>query len=103
MVTPKKGFVFLIDSVEVFVVFTTYLLVLFPWKYFFNWINNLIIEITVCYLQAFKREAVEKDADVTKRMLNIVRQLQANPEMFQACISQLAQDQQVALHHYLTT
>lgn len=57
-----------------------------------------------CYtLQAFKREAVEKDAEVTKRMLNIVRQLQANPEMFQACISQLSQEQQVALHQYLTT
>lgn len=57
----------------------------------------------MCVFQAFKREAVEKDAEVTKRMLNIVRQLQANPEMFQACISQLSQDQQVALHHYLTT
>lgn len=57
----------------------------------------------VFYSQAFKREAVEKDAEVTKRMLNIVRQLQANPEMFQACISQLSQEQQVALHQYLTT
>lgn len=46
---------------------------------------------------------MEKDAEVTKRMLNIVRQLQANPEMFQACISQLSQEQQVALHQYLTT
>lgn len=58
--------------------------------------------IAYLYSQAFKREAVEKDAEVTKRMLNIVRQLQANPEMFQACISQLSQEQQVALHQYLT-
>lgn len=59
--------------------------------------------IQICFFQAFKREALEKDSEVTKRMLNIVRQLQANPEMFQACVSQLSQEQQVALHQYLTS
>lgn len=61
------------------------------------------VQICFCFFQAFKREALEKDSEVTKRMLNIVRQLQANPEMFQACVSQLSQEQQVALHQYLTS
>jgi len=53
--------------------------------------------------EAFLKEAVEKDAEVTQRMLNIVRMLQANPEVFQACVATLGQDQQMALHKYLTT
>ncbi|XP_071539871.1 importin-5 [Panulirus ornatus] len=65
--------------------------------------NSNLPRLMAIFSEAFKREAVEKDAEVTKRMLNIVQQLQANPDMFQACISQLTQEQQVALHQYLTT
>ncbi|KAG7160960.1 Importin-5-like 1 [Homarus americanus] len=65
--------------------------------------NANLPRLMAIFSEAFKREAVEKEAEVTKRMLNIVRQLQANPDMFQACINQLTQEQQVALHQYLTT
>ncbi|KAK7080859.1 Importin-5, partial [Halocaridina rubra] len=65
--------------------------------------NSNLPQLMAILAEAFKREAVEKEAEVTKRMLNIVQQLQANPEMFEACVSQLSQEQQLALHSYLTT
>ncbi|ROT70489.1 Importin-5 [Penaeus vannamei] len=65
--------------------------------------NSNLPRLMLIFSEAFRREAVEKEAEVTQRMLNIVRQLQANPEVFQACISQLSQEQQLALHKYLTT
>ncbi|KAK7456557.1 hypothetical protein BaRGS_00039335 [Batillaria attramentaria] len=43
------------------------------------------------------QEVLEEKSEVYLRLLNIVRQVQANDQMFQACLSQCSQDQQQAL------
>ncbi|KAK7864488.1 hypothetical protein R5R35_003107 [Gryllus longicercus] len=53
--------------------------------------------------EAFARDAIPRDSEVAKRMVNIVRQIQGNGEVFQACISQLSSEQQQALHEVLST
>ena len=65
--------------------------------------NANLPNLMAIFSEAFRKEAVDKTDDVTKRMLNIVRQLQANPDMFQACVSRLDQEQQLALHNFLST
>jgi len=65
--------------------------------------NANLPQLMAIFAEAFAREAVDKEAEVTGRMLNIIRQLQAQPEMFQACINQLSQEHQISLHKYLVS
>ncbi|XP_067014129.1 importin-5 [Anabrus simplex] len=53
--------------------------------------------------EAFVQDAISPEHEVAKRMVGIVRQIQSNGEMFQACISQLTPEQQQALHNVLST
>lgn len=52
--------------------------------------------------EALSREAVDKESDCYPRMLNIVRQLQGNQELFHACIQQLSEEQKEALSNALS-
>lgn len=52
--------------------------------------------------EALSREAVDKESDCYPRMLNIVRQLQGNQELFHACIQQLSDEQKEALSNALS-
>ncbi|KAL1132390.1 hypothetical protein AAG570_010345 [Ranatra chinensis] len=53
--------------------------------------------------ETFSRDGIASDDPVAIRMTNIVRQIQANGELFQVCISQLTSEQQVALHDALSS
>lgn len=52
--------------------------------------------------EAFNKEVLEPDAEVFRRMLNIVRQVQGNPVVMEACLGQMTPDQQHALQQALT-
>ena len=52
--------------------------------------------------EAFHREVLEQESDVYRRMLNIVRQVQGNPGVLEACVSQMTAEQQQALKQALT-
>lgn len=52
-------------------------------------------------MQAFSKEAIERGSDAGERMVAIVRQLQANPEVFAAVVGHLTQEQQLAIHTFL--
>jgi hypothetical protein len=45
---------------------------------------------------------LEPDSDVYRRMLNIVRQVQGNQSVLEACLVQMTADQQQALQQALT-
>ncbi|KOX78914.1 Importin-5, partial [Melipona quadrifasciata] len=53
------------------------------------------------FAEAFYKDAVPTDNPVMGRILSIVRQIQNNESMFQACINALTADQQQALHEAL--
>uniref|UniRef100_T1J449 TOG domain-containing protein n=1 Tax=Strigamia maritima TaxID=126957 RepID=T1J449_STRMM len=65
--------------------------------------NSNLPSILRIMASAFEKEAIDQEAEVTKRMVNIVRQIQSNTELFQACLVQLTQEQQAALHAVLST
>ena len=66
--------------------------------------NHQNLPRIVCIIaEAFHKEAVSSDDDVYTRMLNIVRQVEQNPEVFQACIPLLTPDQQHTLHQALSS
>ncbi|XP_076436016.1 importin-5-like isoform X1 [Babylonia areolata] len=48
------------------------------------------------------QETLETTSDVYQRLLNIVRQVQTNEQMFQACLAQCSHDQQKALSDALS-
>ncbi|KDR17150.1 importin-5 isoform X1 [Zootermopsis nevadensis] len=52
--------------------------------------------------EAFARDAIDVEHEVAKRMVGLVRQIQGNSEVFQACITQLTSEQQQALHEVLS-
>ena len=52
--------------------------------------------------EAFSKEVLEPDSDVYRRMLNIVRQVQGNQSVLEACLVQMTADQQQALQQALT-
>ncbi|XP_078038874.1 karyopherin beta 3 [Augochlora pura] len=54
------------------------------------------------FAEALHKEAVPSDNPVMDRILSIVRQIQNNESMFQACISALTADQQQALYKALS-
>ncbi|XP_031831169.1 karyopherin beta 3 isoform X1 [Nomia melanderi] len=54
------------------------------------------------FAEALHRDAVPSDNIVMGRILSIVRQIQNNESMFQACINALTADQQQALHEALS-
>ncbi|XP_066591327.1 importin-5 [Prorops nasuta] len=54
------------------------------------------------FAEAFYRDAVTSDSPVMQRILSLVRQIQSNESMFQACISALTTEQQQALHEALS-
>ncbi|OWF47177.1 importin-5-like [Mizuhopecten yessoensis] len=65
--------------------------------------NNKNLPQIVCIIgEALHKEAVSSEEDVFQRLLNIVRQVQSNPELFQVCVQLLTQDQQQALSEALT-
>lgn len=54
------------------------------------------------FAEALYKDAVSTDNPVMLRILSIVRQIQNNESMFQACINALTTDQQQALHEALS-
>lgn len=44
-----------------------------------------------------KMDYVQRNNDVAGRMLNIVKQIQGNPEVFNACLSVITDQQKAAL------
>ncbi|XP_048745456.2 importin-5-like [Ostrea edulis] len=52
--------------------------------------------------EALSRESISSEDDCYPRMLNIVRQVQGNQELFQACIQQLSAEQKEALSKALS-
>lgn len=52
--------------------------------------------------EAFNKEVLDAESEVYQRMLNIVRQVQGNQVVFEACLSQLNADQQQVLQQALT-
>ncbi len=52
--------------------------------------------------EAFNKEVLDVESEVFRRMVNIVRQVQGNQEVFTACLSQMNADQQQALQQALT-
>jgi len=53
--------------------------------------------------EAFVRSAVEAGDATGVRLLNLVKQIQTNGELFQACLAQLSEQQREALHEALVT
>jgi hypothetical protein len=64
--------------------------------------NNINLPRIVAILsEAFNKEAVSLQDPVALRMVNIVKQVQSNSEVFSACLTQLSPEQQQALHNAL--
>merc|ERR1712071_374858 len=53
-------------------------------------------------VEAFHREVLKPESEVYRRMLNIVRQVQGNQGVLEACVSQMTVEQQQALQKVLT-
>ncbi|GAB6024224.1 hypothetical protein CHUAL_008922 [Chamberlinius hualienensis] len=64
--------------------------------------NSNLPAILLIITEAFMKEAVDHETPVLDRMIGIVRQIQSNPEVFQACLVRLSPDQQQTLHTYLS-
>ncbi|CAG2257042.1 IPO5 [Mytilus edulis] len=66
--------------------------------------NHVNLPRIVCIVaEAFTKEAVSSESNVYTRMLNIVRQVEQNPAVFQACIPLLSAEQQQTLHQALSS
>ncbi|KAK3095190.1 hypothetical protein FSP39_011221 [Pinctada imbricata] len=60
--------------------------------------NNENLPRIVCIIgEAFSKECISTDDPLYSRMVNIVKQVQSNQELFQACVSQLTEEQKQAL------
>lgn len=60
--------------------------------------NNSNLPRIVCIIaEAFYRDVVEPNHEVGRRMLEIVKQIETSPDVFQACLSTLSADQKNAL------
>lgn len=47
--------------------------------------------------EAFRNEAVSLQHSEAQRMMDIIKQIESNPELFQACVAQLSPEQNNAL------
>lgn len=56
-----------------------------------------IIPPTAENIEEMTIEVIQRCNDVAGRMLNIVKQIESNPELFQACVQYINQDQKQAL------
>lgn len=60
--------------------------------------NNTNLPRIVCIIaEALYRDAIEPTHEVGRRMLEIVKQIEQSPDVFQACLSSLTADQKSAL------
>jgi len=64
--------------------------------------NSNLPKLIAIIAEAFHRDAIAPDHVVAQKMLNIVRQIQGNGEMFQYCVTQLSTEQQQALNQALS-
>lgn len=61
-------------------------------------LNNSHLPRIVCIIaEAYYREVVDVTQEVGRRMLDIVKQIEKSPDVFQACLSTLNADQKEAL------
>lgn len=71
--------------------------------------NEIILGVNHCniprivqvILECFMRDGIEMDHEVAKRMVNICKHVQTNPQMLQGCLSILNQDQKESLEKTL--
>lgn len=60
--------------------------------------NNSNLPRIVCIIaEAFYRDVIEANHECGRRMLEIVKQIETSPDVFQACLSTLSADQKNAL------
>lgn len=59
--------------------------------------NNHLPRIVCIIAEAFYREMVVPSEEAHRRMLDIVKQIEKSPDVFQACLSTLNADQKEAL------
>lgn len=59
--------------------------------------NSNLPRIVSIIAEAFHNNAVPDDNPEALRMINIVKQIESNPELFQACIAHLTAEQNTAL------
>lgn len=59
--------------------------------------NANLPRIVLIIADAFNHEAVALDNPVALKLINIVKQIESNPELFQACIAHLTPEQNNAL------
>lgn len=59
--------------------------------------NSNLPRIVTIIAEAFRNEAVAFENPEALRMINIVKHIESNPELFQACIAQLSPEQNTAL------
>lgn len=60
--------------------------------------NNSNLPRIVCIIaEAFSRDVIQPIHDVGRRMLEIVKQIETSPDVFQACLSTLSPEQKNAL------
>lgn len=60
--------------------------------------NNSNLPRIVCIIaEAFYRDVMEPNHEIGRRMLEIVKQIETSPDVFQACLSTLSTDQKNAL------
>uniref|UniRef100_A0A1W7RAB9 Importin-5 n=1 Tax=Hadrurus spadix TaxID=141984 RepID=A0A1W7RAB9_9SCOR len=64
--------------------------------------NCNLPRIIMVMSEIFLHEAIKLESDVGKRMLNLLRLVQSNAEVFSECIRHLSPQQQEALHKVLT-
>ncbi|KAK6633230.1 hypothetical protein RUM44_003831 [Polyplax serrata] len=65
--------------------------------------NSNIPKLIAILAEAFFRDAFTLEDEIAKRVLCIIRQIQANVELFKACLQHLNSDQQRALHMALVS
>lgn len=59
--------------------------------------NSNLPRIVGIIAEAFYRDVIGPTHDIGRRMVEIVKQIEQNPDVFQACVSLLTQDQKLAL------
>lgn len=59
--------------------------------------NSNLPRIVLIIAEAFKNKTIPDDNPEALRMINIVKHIESNPEMFQACIAHLTPEQNTAL------
>ncbi|KAF2351074.1 Armadillo-type fold [Trinorchestia longiramus] len=65
--------------------------------------NANLPKIMALFAEAFSKEAVERGSTVGERMVLVVQQLQASPEVFSAVLRHLSEEQHLAIHTFVNT